>query len=225
MSILVTEAMQNWINHFKSTPGIVDATFSNVPMDILVPDVVTNPLLLTVTLNKQDNSGTYTARVVVPDVIYNSNNLMPVPIDQFRYIAEYNLSMNVDPGCLLCPTELIQWLNPQTAEFVPILGISHDPVDKTTVHENVQAILQQIDDIPNTTEVLLYEYIDPEYLGKFNSEHTYKVYVYFGENSKFDGNNNISFALRKETYEDTSQIPYIVDNIRTLLNEALERQG
>ena len=223
--LVITESIQNWINHLKNTPGIVDVSFSHVPIDLLIPEVVTNPLLCTITLLRENNTDIGTARVVVPDSFYNGTPWNPVPLQQFKYIAEYNVTMNQDPGCLLCPIELIEWLHPETGVLTPLFGINHNPVDQTTLHPNLQSIVTQVRSLEKVQDVLLYEYIDPEYLKKFDSEQAYKMYVYFGENTGFDGNNNVAFAIRKETYEASESIPFIVDNVRQLLNDAFSKQG
>lgn len=225
MSITLTEQMSLQLANITQTPGVLTAEFSEVTSNLLIPSIVTNPLMLTVTLDNSIAANTSTVKIIVPDVLYNSDTTMPVPIEQWKYIANYNDIGCTDDGCIVCPPELLHWLHPTTARFIPFMGINYEPSDVTTLHQNLQSLITQAKELSNVTDILMYEFIDPVYLTGFNSEQAYKMYVYFGNTREYDGKDNISFIVRKETYEDADNIANILTNIDILLKEAILQQG
>ena len=106
------------------------------------------------------------------------------------------------------------------------MGIHHVAVDQTTVDPMLQILLGKIKQIPDVTDVVIYEFNDPARLEKLEATVAYKCYCYFGNGSgtEFDGLNNVAIVIPGNVFADETYHNATLENIKTLLEKALLTQ-
>jgi hypothetical protein len=100
------------------------------------------------------------------------------------------------------------------------MGIDHIPVDQTTVDPMLQTLLSNIKQIPDVTDVIIYQFNDLARLEILQSAVAYKCYCYFGNATEFDGLNNVAIVLPSEVFLNEQYHSVTIENIKTLLTKA-----
>jgi hypothetical protein len=228
---VITENIQNLINHYRGFPEIFLSVTAGPPAsDLIFPDSLSNPVMFTFRIYNSETEQTGDIRVIVPDTIYNAGvaDYGGADIQYLKQAITYNDPSNdigclgLANGCVICPDTLSFWLEPDTHKFVPIMGINHIAVDQTTVDPMLQTLLGKIKQIPDVTSVVIYEFNDPARLEVLQTTVAYKCYCYFadGDNTEYDGLNNVAVVLPSEVYLNEQYHTVIIENIKTLLEKA-----
>ena len=227
---VITEQIQNRINYFRRFPEVfLSVTASPPSSDILFPEWLNNPVMFTFTVHNAEAGKTADIQLILSEEIISQDmgDYGGADIEFLKMVVNYNAPHSdngIANGCVLCPEYLSFWLNPNTHEFVPIMGIHHEPTDQSTVDPMLQTLLGKIRQIPGIIDVAIYEFNDPERLTKMQSEFAYKCYCYFGESTGYDGLNNVATALPTNVYMDERYHEPTIENIKTLLANALLTQ-
>jgi hypothetical protein len=228
---VITEKIQNLIDYYKRfSSTILSVTAGPPSSDLIFPDTLINPVMFTFSIYNDNINQTADVQVVVSEQLYNLGvvDYGGADIEFLKRAMTYNVphaDTGVDNGCVLCPDKLSLWLDPDTHRFYPMMGIDPNPVDQTTVDPRLQTLLGLIKQIPNVTEVVLYEYVDPKQLEKMQTDFSYRCSCYFGESTGIDGYKNVSVGIPKNVYENEIFYQSTIDNIKSLLEEAIQRQG
>jgi hypothetical protein len=229
---VITEQLQNQINHYRGFTGIVlSVTVGPPAADLIFPNTLTNPVMFTFKIHNAESGQTGDIQVVVPDTIYNLGvvDYGGADVEFLKQAIGYNDPDNdigclgLANGCVICPDTLSFWIDTETHQFVPIMGIDHIPVDQTTVDPMLQTLLDKIKQIPGIVNVLIYKFNDPARLEKLETTLAYKCYCYFGDGNgtNFDGLNNVATVIPSEVYLNEICFDTVVENIKTLLEKAL----
>ena len=229
---VITENIQNHINHYRGFPEIFLSVTVGLPSsELIFPDTLTNPVMFTFRIYNDVTNKTADVKLVIPEEIYNQSTVADyggAEIAFLKEIVNYNAphsnNNGISDGCLLCPEFLSFWLDPTDHRFIPMLGHNHQPTDQTTVHPMLQALLEKIKQIPRIINVLIYEFTDPARLEIMQTDRAYKCYCYFGESTGPDGLNNIAVALPTNVYMDEQYHEPTIQNIKTLLETAILTQ-
>jgi len=226
---VITEKIQNLIDYFKGFPEIFLSVTAALPSsDLVFPDTLTNPVMFTFRIYNAEYGKTGDVKLVVPDAVYNLgvSDYGGADIEFLKQTIDYNDPHNdigcagLADGCVICPDTLSFWIDPETHKFIPIMGIDHIPVDQTTVDTMLQTLLSNIKQIPDVTDVIIYQFNDLARLEILQSAVAYKCYCYFGNATEFDGLNNVAIVLPSEVFLNEQYYSVTIENIKTLLTKA-----
>jgi hypothetical protein len=226
---VITENIQNHINYYRGFPEIfLSVTVGPPSSDLIFPDTLTNPVMFTFRIYNAEYGRTGDVQVIVPDTIYNAGvvDYGGADIEFLKQTIDYNDPHNdigcagLADGCVICPDILSFWIDPATHKLIPIMGIDHIPIDQTTVDPMLQTLLGNIKQIPDVTEVIIYQFTDPARLEILQSALAYKCYCYFGNATEFDGLNNVAIVLPSEVFLNEQYHSVTIENIKTLLAKA-----
>jgi hypothetical protein len=220
------EQIQKIINILKQHEEILDVAVSDVPTNIELPDTVTDPIRIDITVQNVSKNLTGVVSLIVPDIVYNNiseNSDRSLLIRHLIFSLEYNLNHHDD---VVIPDKVLFLVNPNTEKFiVPVASFNPIPADINTVDVELQKLVNLAKELPDIKEIRLHEYINPQVKESLETEKAYKCFFYFEHPlSPYNNTSVFSVRIKKETYMKEESHVGVVDNIQNLIQQRRSEQ-